>query len=121
MVIKQKKSSSLIYQWDAKMKNNTPYYAVIFTSKLVQQSDAYDTMAAKMAVLSSKHKGFLGMDSARSKVGITICYWETLEDIQNWKQNIEHQEAQQLGISDWYDYYNVRICKVEREYEFTRS
>jgi len=26
--------------------------------------------------------------------------------------------AQQKGRENWYSWYNVRICKVEREYEF---
>ena len=102
------------------MKDFNPYYAVIFTSTLVKPSEDYNKMAARMAELSSQQPGFLGMDSARSDVGITICYWESLEAIEYWKQNIEHLKAQQQGIAEWYQYYNVRICKVEREYEFNR-
>ena len=38
--------------------------------------------------------------------------------IRHWKEQTDHLFAQQLGRSSWYRYYNVRICKVEREYEF---
>lgn len=78
-------------------------------------------MAAKMETLAAQQKGFLGIDSARNDVGISNSYWESLEDIKNWKQQSDHLLAQQKGRNDWYSWYNVRICKVEREYEFTRK
>jgi len=118
MVIKQKKLSSLRFQWDAKMKQFNPYYAVIFTSTMTQETDGYAEMAKQMETLAEKQKGFLGIDSARGDVGITVSYWESLEAIKNWKANSEHLLAQQKGRNQWYDWYSVRICKVERAYEF---
>ncbi|WP_298342415.1 antibiotic biosynthesis monooxygenase [uncultured Algibacter sp.] len=98
-----------------------PYYAVIFTSTQNKNIDGYSEMANKMEHLAKQQKGFLGIDSARNEVGITVSYWETLEDIKLWKQQSEHLEAQQKGRVDWYSWYNVRICKVEREYEFLKN
>lgn len=98
--------------------NFRPYYAVIFTSKQTDTIQGYDLMAEQMAKLASEQEGYLGMDSAREHVGITVSYWESLEAIKNWKQNSEHLLAQQKGRQQWYQWYNVRICKVEREYEF---
>lgn len=127
MAIKQKKLSSLKFQWDAKMKQFKPYYAVIFTSTVTEAIDGYEEMAKQMESLAKKQKGFLGIDSARNYtssqlsagVGITVSYWESLDAIKNWKANSEHLQAQQKGRNQWYDWYNVRICKVEREYEFS--
>ena len=48
--------------------------------------------------------------------GITVSYWRTLEDIANWKKQSEHLEAQAKGKKVWYAHYEVRICKVERQY-----
>ena len=64
--------------------------------------------------------GFIGIDSARGSdgVGITVSYWETLESIKAWKNNEVHLEAQKQGRVKWYEYFTVRICKVEREYGF---
>lgn len=102
------------------MPEAKPYYAVIFTSKRTKDfSEDYETMAKKMELLARKQKGFLGVDSARNNIGITVSYWETLEAIKTWKQHLEHQEAQKKGISQWYSWYHVRICKVEREYKFS--
>lgn len=100
------------------MKNFKPYFAVIFTSAQKETIEGYAEMANRMAELAKKQSGFLGMNSARNEVGITISYWESLEAIKNWKQQSEHLVAQQKGRQDWYSWYNVRICKVEREYEF---
>ncbi|AVI50520.1 antibiotic biosynthesis monooxygenase [Pukyongia salina] len=95
-----------------------PYYAVIFTSLLSNNTEGYQEMAIKMETLAKKQPGYLGFESAREDLGITISYWESLEDIKNWKQNLEHLEAQHLGRNQWYRWYRTRICRVEREYEF---
>jgi heme-degrading monooxygenase HmoA len=97
---------------------NKPYYAVIFTSKKSTAELAYDEMSNQMLELSKKQNGFIGIESVRGVdgVGITISYWQTLEDIAAWKNNSQHLVAQKLGQTKWYEYYKVKICKVEREY-----
>ena len=94
------------------------YYAVIFTSTRTEVEAGYAEMAIKMVELAKAQPGFLGMESARSEIGITVSYWESLEAIKNWKANMEHVEAQEKGKTTWYKNYKVRIAKVEREYEF---
>lgn len=100
------------------MKSITLYYAVIFTSTQKENTEGYQEMSVKMESLAKQQEGFLGIDSAKETVGITVSYWESIEAIKNWKQNSEHLLAQQKGRTQWYSWYNVRICKVEREYEF---
>jgi heme-degrading monooxygenase HmoA len=97
---------------------NKPYYAVIFTNKQTDNIEGYNEMAEAMESLAQKQPGYLGFESARNELGIAISYWETLEDIKNWKANLDHLEAQVSGKNKWYSWYKVRICKVEREYEF---
>ncbi|MCD7035143.1 antibiotic biosynthesis monooxygenase [Metabacillus sp. GX 13764] len=98
-----------------------PYYAVIFTSKRTDGDNGYGQMAAKMDELAAGQQGFLGIESARvTGLGITVSYWESLEAIQQWKENSAHQAAQAKGKTDWYQSYTVRICKVERDYGFER-
>lgn len=99
-------------------KNFKPYYAVIFTSTQRDNLDGYDEMANRMEELAKTQPGFIGFESARNELGITVSYWESLEAINNWKQHNEHLEAQKLGRKNWYQWYHLRICKVEREYEF---
>ena len=69
-----------------------------------------------MVELASKQPGFLGVESAREDVGITVSYWSDPESIRNWKANIEHLEAQKLGHEKWYASFKTRISKVERDY-----
>src|SRR5690242_19442500 len=93
-----------------------PYYAVIFTSLRTEDDNGYAETAQRMEELSAQYPGFLGLESARSEVGITVSYWSSLEAIKNWKENLEHKVAQQKGKEKWYAAYRIRICKVEREY-----
>lgn len=95
-----------------------PYYAVIFTSLQTDQSEGYSEMAEAMENLAKLQYGFLGVESAKEDIGITISYWRTAEDIKNWKANLDHLMAQKLGKDQWYSWYKVRVCAVEREYEF---
>ena len=89
-----------------------PYFAVIFTSKLKDDFPEYHQMAQKMEALVKRQPGFLGMDSARDKKGITISYWDSLEAIELWKNNSFHLEAKSLGKTKWYKHFSIKICKV---------
>ncbi|HCU64967.1 MAG TPA: antibiotic biosynthesis monooxygenase [Rheinheimera sp.] len=94
-----------------------PYYAVIFTSVRTEVDEGYAQMAGKMVQLAAEQPGFLGMESARDGLGITVSYWDSLEAIKHWKNNLEHREAQKLGHEIWYSHFKTRISKVERDYE----
>jgi heme-degrading monooxygenase HmoA len=100
------------------MKDFKPYYVVIFTSLKKSNDDGYAEMGEKMANLAKTQPGYLGMDSVRNEIGITLSYWETHKDIANWKAQTDHLLAQSLGRKNWYEWYNVKVCKVEREYSF---
>lgn len=93
-----------------------PYYAVIFTSVRTEVDEGYAQMASKMLQLAAEQPGFLGLESARDGLGITVSYWDSLEAIKNWKANLEHQQAQKLGHQKWYSNFKTRISKVERDY-----
>jgi len=95
-----------------------PYYAVIFTSHRTDGDHGYGEMATKMVELAAHQPGFLGVESAREEVGITVSYWLDLDSIQAWKANLEHQDAQRIGHEKWYSSLKVRISKVERDYGF---
>lgn len=102
------------------MLYEVPYYAVIFTSQKRTPAEGYDSMSTRMEELASQQDGYLGVQSARGEdgVGITVSYWKNLESVAKWKAQMEHREAQKNGKSSWYSSYEVRICKVEREYGF---
>jgi heme-degrading monooxygenase HmoA len=94
-----------------------PYYAVIFTSERTPENEReYALMAARMDALAAEQPGYLGVDSARENIGITVSYWSDHDSIVAWKRNLDHLEAQRRGREVWYATYRVRVAKVEREY-----
>ncbi|MFH4969500.1 antibiotic biosynthesis monooxygenase [Gaetbulibacter sp. M240] len=95
-----------------------PYYAVIFSTIRTEGDRGYSDMAALMEELAQKQKGYLGIESARTQMGITVSYWKDLESIRSWKQHTEHVIAQKKGKAIWYSKYKLRIAKVERDYGF---
>ena len=78
-------------------------------------------MAEAMEVLAASQPGFLGIESARDGLGITVSYWDSLDAIASWKRNAEHLVAQQRGRAEWYEEFKVRICRVERDYGFHKD
>lgn len=98
-----------------------PYYAVIFTSVRNEGDLGYGAMAEKMVALAAQQPGYLGVESAREELGITVSYWASLEAIRAWKSHIDHQFAQKTGRDIWYRCYTTRIAKVERDYNFMKQ
>jgi heme-degrading monooxygenase HmoA len=97
-----------------------PYYAVIFTSTRTTVENGYSEMAAEMEKLVETQPGFLGFESARDNIGITVSYWRDLESIKNWRDNKAHSIARENGRLMWYKNFKVRIAKVERDYDFEK-
>ncbi len=94
-----------------------PYYAVIFTSiRNDEDAQGYSDMANRMVALGAQQPGFLGIESARESVGITVSYWESEAAILNWRKEAEHTIARETGRSTWYKAFKTRVCKVERDY-----
>ena len=93
-----------------------PYYAVIFSSLRNADIEGYARTAARMMELATQQPGFLGVESAREDLGITVSYWSDLESIKQWKANAEHRLAQKMGMDKWYSSYKTRIALVERDY-----
>lgn len=94
-----------------------PYYAVIFSSIRTDGDNGYYDTANRMVELASTQPGFLGFETARQEIGISVSYWDSLEAIQSWKENAEHREVQKRA-KDWYSSFRVRVCRVEKEYGF---
>ena len=100
------------------MELKKPYYAVIFTSTTTKDVKGYLEMAHQMELLAKSQIGFLGFESARDEIGISVSYWDSLGAIADWRMQADHLFAQKKGREEWYKWYKVRVCIVEREYEF---
>lgn len=100
-----------------------PYFAVIFSSvRTADDAEGYDAMADHMVALASTMPGFLGIESVRGAdgFGITVSYWTDEDAIRRWHEHAEHLVAQKLGREKWYARFELRICRVERAYGFTK-
>jgi heme-degrading monooxygenase HmoA len=96
-----------------------PYYAVIFATQRTDNDHGYGEMADAMEKLASEQPGHIGMDTVHDADGrgITVSYWADKDALKNWKAVGEHMLAQKLGRTRWYEYYSLRVAKVERHYE----
>lgn len=92
-----------------------PYYAVIFTSIRTNDNEGYGETAVRLLELAATMDGFLGVESAREEVGITVSYWKSMEAIKAWREHPEHREAIRRGNEAWYASFTTRVCKVEKE------
>lgn len=97
------------------------YYSVIFSSVRTPGDNGYSEMADEMVKISSIQSGFLGIESTRDGHGngITVSYWNTIEDINKWKNNTDHLLAQKYGQEKWYKEYALRITKIIRHKYFS--
>jgi len=92
-------------------------YAVIFKAHLRQLDDEYFDTAARMRELAKQDYGCVEFTSVQEDgLEITISYWQRESDILRWKQDPEHQRAQQLGRTRWYASYRVEVVEIKRHY-----
>ncbi len=95
-----------------------PYYAVIFSNELSDNTTGYEETANRMIELAGQQPGYLGHESVRDELGITISYWQDEQSIKQWKQHSEHVLARKMGRDTWYKAFKTRVAKVERDYDF---
>ena len=93
-----------------------PYVAVVFTSLRTDGDNGYAAMSRRMDALAAEQPGYLGIESARDGLGITVSYWTDEAAAAAWKQVAEHLVAQRRGREVWYSDYRVRVAVVRRDY-----
>lgn len=94
-------------------------YAVIFKAKIKAFDDEYAPMAGRLRDDAFKQYGCVDfISTTEGDWEIAISYWNDLEQITRWKQNAEHLVAQKQGRGSGYQYYQVQVTEVLREYEF---
>jgi heme-degrading monooxygenase HmoA len=94
-----------------------PYTAVIFTSVRTDGGEPeYQAASVELERLAAEQPGFLGVDTARDGIGITVSYWRDDAAARSWKRVARHLVAQRLGRERWYSDYRVRVATVTRDY-----
>lgn len=103
---------------------NPPYYAVIFRSRLSgKDPEGYGKMADKILEMAKRQPGYLGFDDVprHEDEGLNVSYWKDEESIRAWKARADHLAAQKMGKDKWYQWFHLRVAKVERSYSFERE
>ena len=96
--------------------------AVVFTAILRPNvGAAYAATGQRMRELAEGMPGFVRVDSVHEGVReITVSYWESAEALAAWREHPEHRAAQQRGRREWYESYDVHVCRVESTRDFER-
>lgn len=96
--------------------------AVIFTSQRTTYTEGYEEFNLELEAIAKELPGFIQQDSSRNEdgYGISISYWKDEESAKEFKKVSVHLEAQQAGREHYYKWYDVKICKLIRQYSFQK-
>lgn len=92
-------------------------YVVIFKAKIKSLDQEYFDTANQLrekALTEFNCQKFEAV--SENDFEIALSYWNSLEDIQAWHKDAEHQVAQRLGKQRWYESFSVEICEVLKSY-----
>ena len=97
-----------------------PYICAVFTSIRTNVNEGYEEINNLLFNEIKSVEGYIGNEAFRDNdgFGVNVSYWKDLVSLKKWKKNQLHMKAQKLGKTKWYKEYKLRICKVEREYDF---
>ena len=91
-------------------------YAVIFKATVAELDDEYTRMAQRLKELAFEKYGCQDFVSVCEGIEeIAISYWETEQQIQDWKNDPEHRLAQAMGRDKWYRSFSIEICEIIRK------
>ena len=85
----------------------------------------FETALQQMQEQVKQYDGFLGETPCSSieneNIIVTLFYWRDRESIKAWRDDPQHLEIQQLGRDKLFARYKIRVCELEREYEWEYS
>lgn len=92
-------------------------YIVIFKAKINVLDDEYSRTAQLLREKALTQFNCQKLEAiTENDFEIALSYWNSLEDIQTWHKDAEHQVAQRLGKEKWYKSFSVEICEIQKSY-----
>jgi len=91
-------------------------FAVIFKATVAEPDAEYQQMAQRLQTLAFEKYGcreFVSVTEGNEE--IAISYWDTEQQIRDWKNDPEHRSAQTRGREKWYQSWSIDICEVVRK------
>ena len=91
-------------------------FVVIFRARVASLDDEYFRTAERLKELAFQEYGcqdFFSVTEGDQEV--SISYWDTLQQIRDWKECPEHVTAREKGRQQWYQSFSVEVCEVVRK------
>lgn len=82
---------------------------------MAELDDEYRQMAQRLKTLAFEKYGcreFVSVTDGNEE--IAISYWDSEQQIRDWKNDPEHRRAQKKGHEQWYRSWSVEVCEVLR-------
>jgi heme-degrading monooxygenase HmoA len=89
--------------------------AVIFKATVAGFDEEYQQTAQRLKTLAFEKYGcreFVSVTEGDEE--IAISYWDTEQQIRDWKNDPEHRAAQARGREKWYRSWSIDVCEVRR-------
>jgi|SRR5581483_10776343 len=86
--------------------------------------EQYQQTFGEMFGLVSQMPGFLGIEdfvAGDGRTHLAVAKFKTLEDVDEWRNNAAHRNAQQRGRKEFYESYELQIAELIRERSFDRA
>jgi heme-degrading monooxygenase HmoA len=89
--------------------------AVIFRATVAELDDEYRQTAQRLKTLAFEKYGcreFVSVTEGDEE--IAVSWWDTEQQVRDWKNDPEHRCAQARGREKWYRSWSVDVCEVAR-------
>lgn len=95
--------------------------AVIFeVEPTAEGKEEYLEIAANLREFLENREGFISIERFQSLVDenkiLSLSFWENEEAIENWRNMMEHRNAQKSGKESIFKSYRIRVANVVRDY-----
>jgi heme-degrading monooxygenase HmoA len=96
----------------------------LFRTKLREDADpsAYEKLGLRMYEIVSKMPGFVSLTDLplADRESLALATFESEEALEAWRRHPEHIEAQRAGRERFYDTYEIKVCQLLRQYDWSR-
>ncbi len=101
-------------------------FAVIFEVFVkAEGKDEYLKLASELRGFLKDREGFISIERFQSMTNkgklLSLSFWETEEAIDEWRNLLEHRNAQELGKARLFDSYRIQVAQVVRDYANSSS
>lgn len=80
----------------------------------------YLQLASELRPLLAEIPGFISIERFQSLTTdgkiLSLSWWQDEESVRAWKENVQHQAAQQEGRHAFFASYRIRVAHVFRDY-----